>query len=85
MKKGDKLKRWELALVLALCLSFGHALLPGGAAGCHWWGVIFPGLTDIPAAQTESAAAGAFPALRSADGAVLRLRLLDWLRELGLF
>lgn len=59
-----------------------HALLPGSAAGCHWWGVIFPGLTEIsPAAQETSA----FPELRTAEGRVLRLRLLDWLRELGIF
>lgn len=82
MKKREKLKRWEMALVLAVCLTFGHALLPGSAAGCHWWGVIFPGLTEIsPAAQETSA----FPELRTAEGRILRLRLLDWLRELGIF
>lgn len=80
-KKREKLKRWELALVLAVCLTFGHALLPGSAAGCHWWGVIFPGLTDVQPAVQE---ASAFPDGRGGEGVVLRLRLLDWLREIGI-
>ncbi len=84
MKKSEKLKRWELALVLAVCLSFSHGLVLDGAAGCHWWGVIFPGLTDVQPAAADTEAA-AFPALRTPEGRVLRLQLLDWLRGLGLF
>lgn len=82
MKKSGKLRRWELALALAVCLSFGQAMLSAGGAGCHWWGVIFPGLTEL--GRTEQTETAAFAQTRTAEERVLRLRLLDWLRELGI-
>ena len=74
MKRNDqKLRRWELALVLSVCLSLFHGVSLGALQGASWWGVIFPGLT-AEAVQTET---GAFPG----GGVEIRFRLLDWLCE----
>ncbi|MBR1497685.1 MAG: hypothetical protein IJ617_08680 [Oscillospiraceae bacterium] len=74
MRDHDRIKRWEMALALSLCLTIFHGALFGGA-GMAWWGVVFPGLTGAPEA-VEAAA------LQGEGGPELRLWVLDWLRGL---
>ena len=62
------LKKWEIALILALAVT----LLLGPAPGCAWWGAVYPELTPDMGARTAAAAVG--------GGAVeLRFRSLEWL------
>ena len=75
MNTNGRLKRWELALALSLCLTLFHGFALGGA-GVAWWGVIFPGLTNAP----EAVEAAAF---EEEDGIELRLWFVDWIE--GLF
>ena len=74
MKRSrDKLKRWELALVLSLCLTLCQGFtLP--SAHTAWWGVVFPALGGGEAVQSVSAGLE--------GGVEVRFRLLDWLGEL---
>ena len=76
---NNKLKKWEMALALSLCITFCHGIALPNMVGCNWWGVVFPGL----AGETEPAAAQVWtgPELE-AGGAVLRFRILDWLAGL---
>ena len=79
MKNDRKLRRWELALALSLCITFCHGLALQGTAGMNWWGVIFPGLAgDGMAEQVETST---FP-----DGGEeeiqVRFRFLEWLENL---
>lgn len=74
MQNNDKLRRWEMALALSLCLTIFHGALFGGA-GAAWWGVIFPGLAG-EAGAVETAALG------GEGGVELRLWILDWLKGL---
>ena len=67
----QKLRRWELALALSLCLTLFHGVSLGALSGANWWGVIFPGLT----AEAVQAEAGAFPG----GGVEIRFRVLEWL------
>ena len=68
----DRIKRWELALALSLCITLCHALAFGGGT-VGWWGVIFPGLTEGAAAETAGFGDG---------GVELRLRLPELLARL---
>lgn len=63
------LKKWEIALLLAVVLT----LLLGAAPGCAWWGAVYPELT--PDAGVQSA----FSAPAAACGVELRFRTLEWL------
>ena len=78
MKNENRLRRWELALLLSVCITFCHGLAFSSAPGISWWGVIFPGLAgDSAAEQVETSA---FP-----DGGKevqVRFRFLEWLKEL---
>ena len=63
------LKKWEIALLLAM----GLTLLLGPAPGCAWWGAVYPELTPAAGVQSVSTAA-------AGGGAVeLRLRSIEWL------
>ena len=78
MKHNSKLRRWELALVLSVCITFCHGLAFGSAPGISWWGVIFPGLASSGTA--EQVETSTFP-----DGEKelqVRFRFLEWLKEL---
>lgn len=77
--RNDKMKRWEIALALSLGVAVCHALVSPAAAGCQWWGVVFPGLGASP----EAAVAAWRGAGVRLGGVEVRLRLLDWLA--GLF
>ena len=74
LQNEQKLKRWEMALALSLCLTVFHGAVLGGA-GAAWWGIIFPGLAGSPDAVEAAAYAGE-------GGVEVRLWLLDWLRGL---
>lgn len=48
----NKLKQWEIALLLALYLTLSLGNIP-----CYgWWGTIFPQLTDVYGSETASEA-----------------------------
>ena len=57
MGAENRLKRWEIALALAVCLALGQALLLPESAVLNWWSVMFPGLgadgADVQAAAVE--------------------------------
>lgn len=77
MKNNGKLRRWELALALSVCITFCHGLAFSSAPGMNWWGVIFPGLAAGGA--PEQVETSAFP-----DGGKefqVRFRFLEWLKE----
>ena len=77
MDKNSKLRRWELALMLSLCITFCHGFA-FGAPGMAWWGVVFPGLTG-----TEEPSPVAAAKLESGEpGLEVRFRLLDWMDEM---
>ena len=79
MKNDGKLRRWELALALSLCITFCHGLAFGSTAGMNWWGVIFPGLTgDGTVEQVETSTFS-----DGGEGEIqVRFRFLEWLEEL---
>ncbi len=66
-----KLKKWEIALLLALCISLFIGVL-GEPDCCAWWGTVYPELTGT---------AGTFvPASTGAgQGIVLRSRIAEWI------
>ena len=67
---GNRLKKWEIALICAVAVTALWSCVLGRTDCCAWWGTIYPELT--PAAPYAQAAAGA-------DGVVLRWRVLEWL------
>ena len=69
----NRLKKWEAALLLSLCITFCHGAFLPNAVGCNWWGVVFSGLAEAP---ERSAPAWSAPGVQS-GGVELRLRLLD--------
>ena len=73
--KNDKLKTWELALILSVSLTLCQGIAP------HWWGVMFPGLSPCQPGQAVAAARFAEPA----GGVELRFQIVDWVRELWPF
>ena len=80
MKNDDKLRRWELALVLSLCITFCQSLAFSNTAGMNWWGIIFPGLAgDGTAEQVETST---FPNGGEEEAVQVRFRFLEWLEEL---
>ena len=72
----SRLKKWEIALLLAVCISLGWGLIFGETDCCAWWGVIYPDL-----AQGAGESAATFAAGNDAGGLVLRSQLWDWLQE----
>ena len=80
MKNDGKLRRWELALVLSLCITFCHGLAFSSTAGVNWWGVIFPGLAGN--GTEEQVEASAFPDGGEGEAVQVRFRFLEWLEEL---
>ena len=70
-----RLKKWEIALLLAVCISLGWGLIFGETDCCAWWGVIYPEL-----AQGAGESAATFAAGNDAGGLVLRSQLWDWLQ-----
>ena len=78
IRNNRKLRRWELALVLSVCITFCHGLAFSGAPGISWWGVIFPGLAS--GGTAEQVEASAFP--DGEEDVRVRFRFLEWLEEL---
>lgn len=74
--RGDRLKRWELALLLSLCVTLCHGAV-SGAPGMAWWGVIFPGLSE-PVYRETVKLDGEREDGREVE---VRFRLLEWLEE----
>ena len=60
------LKKWEVALILAVAIT----LLLGAVPGCAWWGAVYPELTPDMSARSVAAMGG---------GVELRFRTLEWL------
>ena len=81
-ERGNRFKRWELALLLALCVTLCHGAA-FTAPGVAWWGVIFPGLSE-PAYQERVETVKLDGGRESGGGEVeVRFRLLEWLE--GIF
>ena len=69
------LKKWELALLLALGITLVYGFCSGTPACCAWWGTVYPELTgDIDAYLPASTAGG--------GGVEIRFRILEWLLAL---
>ena len=75
---NNRLKKWEMALALSLCITVFHGIALPETAGCNWWGVVFPGFTESETAAPVWSGPGI-----EAGGVVLRFRILDWLSALG--
>ena len=71
----NRLKKWEIALLLALCISLGWGLIFGETDCWAWWGVIYPDLAQSAGESTATFAAGG-----DTGGLVLRSQLWDWLQ-----
>lgn len=69
-----RLKKWEIALLLALCITLGWGLIFGETSCCAWWGVIYPELTQGAGASAET-----FAAAGDTAGVTLRSHLWEWL------
>ena len=72
----NRLKKWEIALLLALCISLGWGLIFGETDCYAWWGVIYPDLAQGAGESAATFAAGS----NAAGGPVLRSQLWDWLQ-----
>lgn len=72
----NRLKKWEIALVMALCITLGWGLIFGETSCCAWWGVMYPEL-----ARGAGESAETFAAADDAAGVALRSQLWDWLAE----
>lgn len=68
------LKKWEIALILSLCISLFHSFVFGELSCCAWWGTVYPELTESSACSVST--------FSSADGVVIRLRAVEWLAAL---
>lgn len=72
----NRLKKWEIALLLALCISLGWGLLFGETSCCAWWGVMYPELSRSAGESAETFAAAA-----EGEGLQLRFQLWEWLQS----
>ena len=79
-KRGDRLKRWEIALLLSLFITLCHGAV-FGAPGMAWWGVIFPGLSE-PAYREKVETVKLDGGREDGREVEVRFRLLEWLDEL---
>lgn len=52
MKNDHRLRRWELALILALSITILHGAWTQPMRVCGWWCVVFPPLYPAAAAET---------------------------------
>lgn len=75
MMANGKLKKWEIALLLSVCITLGYSLFFGGTPCGAWWGTIYPELTE------PAGSAAVFFAGDAAEGTEveLRFRFLEWL------
>ena len=67
-----RLKKWEIALILALIIALCDGLF-GGTECCAWWGTMYPELTG--------AAGDCMPvsAISGSGGVELRFRIAEWI------
>lgn len=79
-ESGNRFKRWELALILALCVTLCHGAV-FGAQGVAWWGVIFPGLSE-PVYRERVETVKLDGGREDGREIEVRFRLLEWLEEL---
>jgi len=68
------LKKWEIALFLAVGVTLFYSLVFGELSCCAWWGVIYPELTEPVACSAA--------ALPGANGVLLRFRVAEWFTAL---
>lgn len=77
MKKSEyHLKKWEIALLVSLCVTLGWGLLFGETECCAWWGTVYPELSAADACVSAAAVSG------GGETVVLRFRVLEWLAAL---
>lgn len=69
------LKKWEIALILALIIALCDGIL-GGTPCCAWWGTVYPELTGTAGGFVPASAAG------EAVGVEIRFRIAEWLTAL---
>ena len=79
-ERGNRFKRWEIALILALCVTLCHGAV-FTAPGMAWWGVIFPGLSE-PVYREDVETVKLDGGREDGGGVEVRFRLLEWLEEL---
>ena len=76
MKDQFHLKKWEIALVVSLCVTLGWGLLFGETECCAWWGTVYPELSAAGTCAPASAFHG------GGETVILRFRVLEWLAAL---
>ena len=75
MLKRLGLKKWELALILALAFTLLYGVCFGAPECCAWWGTVYPELTGDADAYLPAAALGG-------TGVELRFRIAEWFAAL---
>ena len=75
MIKRLGLKKWELALILALGITLVYGFFWGGTECFAWWGTVYPELTGT---------AGVYTAAAVTDGetVVIRFRIAEYIAAL---
>ena len=68
-----RLKKWEIALAVSVCIAVGWGLLFGETRCCAWWGTVYPELTGAAGNAVPAAA------LRGGETVVIRFRLAEWI------
>ena len=75
MIKRLGLKKWELALLIALSFTLLFSFFRGGTECFAWWGTVYPELTD-----TDGAYAAA--AVTEGRAVILRSRIAEYIAAL---
>ena len=75
MIKRLGLKKWELALVLALVFTLLYGVFWGGTECFAWWGTVYPELTGEAGAYVPASSGGG-------EGVVIRFRIAEWFAAL---
>ena len=75
MIKRLGLKKWELALILALGFTLLYGVLWGGTECFAWWGTVYPELTGEAGACLPVSAAGG-------ETVVIRFRIAEYIAAL---
>ena len=73
---GHGLKKWEIALILALGITLCSGFLFGGTECCAWWGTMYPELTGAADAYLPASA------VEGPAGVEIRFRIAEWIAAL---